>query len=568
MNTLIAPLLSLSIAATAVAQESGSVLRLVPKDAVVVAQVDAPGKWSSTFAETRLGAFLAGPTVQDLIEPLRREFEAAMAEDSDAPAEVRELAKLVLESRGRFTIAFDLDVHADREPTLRALLAYRPADGEDDRLETVLTRLLEIVADETDAVVSDQPFGDLTLRTLERVGGPEPAFATMPLRIGEEIAMFMWNGERESIEQWARLDPGERMDPEANLEGSFAVRATLGPVITAFTDILAAEADGSFDVRQLFEQLGFLSLDRAELSITPEAEFVTMDVAVEWKGDGGVLEMLVPEQGSRPQLLDLAPRHIASWGVSTMRIPVFYDVIADIWDANADMVPMTREDAEASFAEHFKVRLREDLIDHLGGELLQAAPTQDGEFDVDDPMAGIAGQCFALQLKDAKAFGESFETMLRARGMHAARKTTDYRGFKLHQMRLAGFIQLDYVITDRVFAISINTKDPVALRAVLDEEAARRAGDEVAAFSEPVATRLEHVQDGWNGISVADMTLMFEGFRAAAAEDFSAGDMPPDLAQVLEASETLESALRDAELMRVVVTTWATPGRLRYRAVW
>jgi len=75
-------------------------------------------------------------------------------------------------------------------------------------------------------------------------------------------------------------------------------------------------------------------------------------------------------------------------------------------------VPITFDDAMQGFAEATKVRLKEDLIDQLGKEILMvqdvaAAMSSDPADLEENPAAMFRGSVFGISLRDGKAAGRA-----------------------------------------------------------------------------------------------------------------------------------------------------------------
>lgn len=564
-NTPIAAALPLWLAGFAAAQEVTSALQLVPKDVVLLVQADAPGKWIEDYADTRVGRLIAGPTVQGLIEPLREGWEAGANEPGMTVVQ-RELVDLLAGSHARLTLAMDVELGGPQPEGWMMFAMHATRECERERFEALQIGAAELVAKRQGGVIADRPFGAFDLRVVDAGETANPRFTSMPFRVGNDVVVLMWSGAIDHIERLAHLAPSERLDLGTPLEGSLSARIAANDLLRPFWQETADELDVPFDPMSVLEQFGLLSLERIELRLGPAGEFVTLDIEVTWRGDGGVLRTLVPEPRAALQLVDLVPRHLPDWRVMTLRLPVLYDLITDV-RADVRRVPVPGDDGEAAFAEQFGVRPREDLLEHLGDELLQVTELGDfGETELGRTLPASPGLCFAIELTDRDAFAESLETIIRSRGLHAARKTTDYRGFELHRMRLAGIAFIDYAITDSVFAFSINAPDATALRAVLDEAAARRAGEPTPGFPPAIASRLEECEGGWSGISATDLTMLFDFLRAHV--DSTAADESATSRRFIDVAGRLEVALREARLLRPVATTRAEPGRIRYRVVW
>jgi hypothetical protein len=522
---------------------------------------------------------LSSPDVRDLLAPLREEFEAGLDEMREAgDADANEALDLALASRGRITVAidFDLDVADDRDgPQYRALFALTPGPDEDgERLAELLRRLAEQAVIEEGRSITEQAFGERLLQVAEPMPGEGDAapFASLPQWIDGSVLMFVWTGEPEGIEAWGALPEAARFEASTRLDGALAARISAGTRIRELLDQIDEEEQPFLDPRAILDGLGLLAFRSAELQLAADGEFVAFDFDLRWEGASPLFEIMVPEAPGRLQLLDLVPRTAPVWGVSTFRAGRLFDLLAGLWDEFAPMLPIGREDAESMFADEFKVRLREDLVDHLGDEMMTVSDQNTIEDeDVDDPLFMFSAQSYAFELRDAKAFAASFETLLRARGLHAARKTTDYRGFAVQRLRLGGIVVLDYAITDRLFIMALNSKDPSHLRAILDEEALRAAGEPVLEMPAEIRARVPAGLGELASISVLDATFLTEIFRtgmlAAAAEE-GLDPLPPEFAEILEVVDRLEAAVRDAKLARLVSLGWAEPGRLRARLVW
>src|SRR5262249_34928217 len=136
---------------------------------------------------------------------------------------------------------------------------------------------------------------------------------------------------------------------------------------------------------------------------------------------------------TRPRLLAFVPPAADQFSASAVDFAAVWTALAKVWDGVADVVPLKREDAEQAFERACKVRLKEDLIDHLGKEVLTVKGAADAEPGDAEPngsemtamMGAFRGMCIAVSLRSGAAFGESLEKLVRARGLHAARKTED-----------------------------------------------------------------------------------------------------------------------------------------------
>src|SRR5204862_200381 len=82
------------------------------------------------------------------------------------------------------------------------------------------------------------------------------------------------------------------------------------------------------------------------------------------------------------------------------------------------------------------------------------------------------------------------------RGLHAARKTEEYAGTKVHRLRVG--VEIEYAVTDDLLLLGFGNSAGAqkSLRAVLDERAARAAGKPAAEPTAGVKERLTRLPDG------------------------------------------------------------------------
>jgi hypothetical protein len=278
------------------------------------------------------------------------------------------------------------------------------------------------------------------------------------------------------------------------------------------------------------------------------------------------------------KLLRYLPAGADAFSVMAFDLGALYRVVEGVWSAMGEFAPMPFEDAIAAAAEELKVRPKEDLIDHLGNGLLQVVDSAAlAEADLDDPMAGLAG-CFVLPLRDGKAFGESLEKALRARGMHAARKTEDYEGAKVHRLRVAGMIELEYAVTDDLLLLALGAETSrQQLRGVLD---ARRQGgsDKLPASVQPYVDALPK---GWNGLSATQFATTLTAMSRAFAmleerggfddEEEGAEDGAEEramLTMIRDLTAKLGGELERLGLGLMVGATYTDPNRIAGRVLW
>jgi hypothetical protein len=217
-----------------------------------------------------------------------------------------------------------------------------------------------------------------------------------------------------------------------------------------------------------------------------------------------------------------------------------------------------------------KVRLGDDLIAHLGKQLLTVGEgNAAAELDVDDPSSAFEGLCYGITLTDAGAFAESLETLIRARGLHVSRKSEDYQGFEVHRISFFG-TQFNYTVTDRVFVIGLGEPGAAELRAILDESSSRRAGTPPRPMPEAIEQRLDHALAAWDGIGVGDLAVLGDTLLSSMESALTAdhGEIPPDFATARGIATAVMELLTRYELADLVTVTKTDGDEYRTQMIW
>jgi hypothetical protein len=123
------------------------------------------------------------------------------------------------------------------------------------------------------------------------------------------------------------------------------------------------------------------------------------------------------------------------------------------------------------------------------------------------------GSCFVVPLRDAKLAAQNLDKALRARGMHAARKTEDYGDTKIYSLRLLGMMRVEYAFAADVFVLGLGDGEATRknLRSVLDTVAARGKGGAATELSAAVQARLQGWPENWASIDVGDYSDVLDG---------------------------------------------------------
>ncbi len=539
--------------------------RFVPADSFLVVRTAAPAKWKQKFAKTQMAKLFQAPS----LEPAMTEFSKALDAGierirSTGKLDADVIQSLIRDYAGDITVAMQLDwddlsaaMMEDRPPAMSMIVALSP-DGAFD-LASVAAAVEKAVEQsaENRRPMKDLTVGDVRLRI---TSDGDSVQASVPAIVDGQLVMLFANDLEHAAPKMLAAD--KRFEGAIG-DKAFYARAHLAPAVSAFLTALDEQVGAMvpFELSQVMSDLGLSALDGGTLSIdaTDKRTIVEMEMNLS-DGDPGLFgAMLVQEQ---PKMLRLVPANSEAFNVSHANLGAVYSVVAKVWEQFGDQAPMTMEDAEAAFAEACKVRLKEDLLAHLGSEVVTLQSHDEVDPDAEqDPTNVVATTCFVVALKDGKAFGQSLETLLRARGMHAARKTEEYADQKIHRLRVAGLLEVEYAVTDDALLLVIGENEGSSrnLRAVLD---VKKQGGEGPAILQKV---VGDAPAGWTGVSVSPIGGLFSTVKQIMKQ--AARDDQDGRAQTVNAIlGTLDAVVADAKQLGIehaVSTTYTTARSIR-----
>jgi hypothetical protein len=553
------------------AQTKPSPFRFVPADSMVVVRLAAPAAWKQQFATTQLTKWFRGDALAPLVGMASQGIDQgldALRQSGKFDADL--LAKLLDEYRGEVVLSVQLDVaglveamQSGESPPISMTLALLP-DGAFDL--AALATAVEKAMDEDAPPTRDLTVGDHQLRGMLDGGGDG---ITVPTMIDGALVVFGGDDLEKSLPKLLAADGRWQGDAAPH---ALSVEVKLGSAISTFGEFVDETGMAPISVTALVDKLGFGAIDGLAFTVAAAGKQVEGAMTVDFgTGSRGIFDAMTGP-ATAPKVLRYLPPSAESFSANVVKLGVVYDVVAAVWAEFGDAVPMTFADAEKAFAEAAKVRLKEDLIAHLGDELvvlqdMAAMGAGAAEADEDDPLAGLQGMCFALTLRDGKAFGDSLETALRSRGLHAGRKTEEYDGTKVHRLALAGVFEIEYAATDDLLLVGLGKDDSSkrALRSMLDAKKSPGDGDVPAGLKDAVAA----MPGGWNGVQVTRMSgylgAMIGAARAGMAQ---ADDVPAAAAMVLDTLERAAGELSRLGLDNMVTTTYTTPKGFASRFRW
>jgi hypothetical protein len=566
---------SLVLLAAVSAQEKTS-FRFVPADAQVVFRLDAPARWQARFADTKVARLLASEAVAPWLAKGKAAFDEGMeAARAKGEVDVDAVQRFLADYRGEIVVAVHLDL--DRLPAalendepvpFRGTIALTP-DGTFDLAAfcAAMAKTLE----QTESNVRDLVVGEHTFRVSEAENG---FTGSLPAMVDGHCVFVFGNDLETSAARL--LGAADRMAAPA-ADAPLWCHADVRGVMLWLQELArqgTAEDGMPIDGGDLVRELGLMAIESFSTSIAPDGDRVAWDFTI---GTGvehrGLLDVVATD-GDAAKLLRWLPPGADSFSALAFDLGPLYSLVQRVWAAVGDDAPLSFDDAMAAFQEATKVRLKEDLLDHLGkgAMILQdvgAALDVEAMMEEveDNPMGAALNACYVFSLRDGKAFGDAIETLLRARGLHAARKSEEYQGTKIHRLRLAGVIELEYAVTADLLLLAAGHGEAPgqSLRGVLDARA-QGASEELGKISAVAA-----LPKGWVGLSVSPIARTLTSVRSMMTSLEQMGELPDPERRVLEVMEWLGQFAGELErsgLGTLVSATYADARQLKMRILW
>jgi hypothetical protein len=575
MKPSFAPLAALALLGVASAQQP-SPFRFVPADAQFVLRVASPARWHQQFVGSKFANLLASDAVAPWLAKGRDGLAAAMAEAREkGGVDVDVVERWLAEYRGDMVFAISVDFTKvgaaiqNGEPPPMVFSLTLPPDGKFD-LATLAATIAKSAEAEDEAELRDLTIGEHKLRGSET--GPGMTI-TLPTLIDGHLVML---GGFDLEKQGARWLADEDRMTAAREETSLWGRAELEGAMSALIEFAATagEENGApMDIARLLRDLGLGAIESCTGSIARHADGAALDLALATKTENRGLLDLFPAELDAAKMLRWLPPGVDAYSVTPFDVGALYGLVERIWGGLADVVPMTFDDAMAAMAEATKVRLKEDLLDHVGKGLMvvqnvasAVTPEAIAAAADEENLFGSAAGCYGLLLRDGKAFGASLETLLRSRGLHAARKSEDYAATKVHRLRLAGLVELEYAVTEELLLIAIGGEEPGnQLRGVLD---ARTAGA-AANLPKAAAAHVAALPKGWIGLQVSPIGQMLRSIgQAVEALAKSEGAATESVEEITGVMRTLGDALEAVGLGTMVGAIYIEPTQIKVRTLW
>lgn len=571
MRTLYA--LPLSLLLCALPAQDKSPFRFVPADANFVVRISSPAKWQQQFAKAQITKLFQSQTLAPMVGMMQEGYAQAIEElRGQGTIDADLIDALVTTYTGDIVIAAKVDLsnleemmQTGEQPEFEVVMSLSP-DGSFDLAK--IAAEVEKAADKNPpsrGKVRELSVGNLKTRILEQDDGPN---MSLPTLVDGHLVMFLGSKLEPQINR-AMAATGHYTG--GNATASMFVHAELGSLMKAMTAAMGAAMDtegAPFDVAEMMRTLGLESVQNFDMSLAADGEHMQLDYEIGLAGELGLLGAMVADQPST-KLLRAVPDDVENFGLMTLDTKVLFATIAKAWKVMGDEAPMSWDDAMAAATEATKVRLKEDVIDHLGAQVLMLNPTsKDGAEDEAEgnplQMALQTMPVMAIELKNGKAFAESLETMLRSAGLHAARKTEEYQGQKVYKLSVGGMAQVEYTVTDDMLLLSVRNDEvgARALRSALD--ASKSAEGEMPAR---IKSLVAGMPEGWSGLSVMSMSETFKGVSKAMQMQAQMGaeELPPQAEMMFGMLQSLGEEMKRLGIDRAVGTTHTSKNGMRMR---
>lgn len=571
MRTLYA--LPLSLLLCALPAQDKSPFRFVPADANFIVRISSPAKWQQQFAKAQITKLFQSQTLAPMVGMMQEGYAQAIEElRGQGTIDADLIDALVTTYTGDIVIAAKVDLsnleemmQTGEQPEFEVVMSLSP-DGSFDLAK--IAAEVEKAADKNPpsrGKVRELSVGNLKTRILEQDDGPN---MSLPTLVDGHLVMFLGSKLEPQINR-AMAATGHYTG--GNATASMFVHAELGSLMKAMTAAMGAAMDtegAPFDVAEMMRTLGLESVQNFDMSLAADGEHMQLDYEIGLAGELGLLGAMVADQPST-KLLRAVPDDVENFGLMTLDTKVLFATIAKAWKVMGDEAPMSWDDAMAAATEATKVRLKEDVIDHLGAQVLMLNPTsKDGAEDEAEgnplQMALQTMPVMAIELKNGKAFAESLETMLRSAGLHAARKTEEYQGQKVYKLSVGGMAQVEYTVTDDMLLLSVRNDEvgARALRSALD--ASKSAEGEMPAR---IKSLVAGMPEGWSGLSVMSMSETFKGVSKAMQMQAQMGaeELPPQAEMMFGMLQSLGEEMKRLGIDRAVGTTHTSKNGMRMR---
>lgn len=548
--------LPLLVATAAVAQADPS--RFAPADSLAVVRWQWGSRWTKELGPTRIGKALAdAPFVAALQQAMTPLAEVMPAPLTDF---LKGLPGALEGYDGEVVAALRLDpatlakaMRDNRPPAMAAVLALGP-DGDTD-LEALAQKLNALLPREG-AVGTRLADRDVDVHHFDML-----QVSTFAVRDGCVVAVAGLDLATQGEWFLAPSQPPIELSPEAR-RAIVSAHLELGGLMKVVPDLLPDMRLPAEAVQSLWRLYGIGTLRGGGFLLRAVGDRTEQEAWLDFDdGERGLFDVVLPARTARPALLRFLPAGTRSFTSRPFDPRALQSLYTRTWAALGDAVPMPRDQFEAEFTRMLKVRLDEDLLALLGDEYLSIldlglvvdpdAEEQDAVTEKVDEKFGDT--CYVIALRDGQRFQKSLETALRARGLHAGRKSEEYAGTKLHRLKVLGAFPIEYAVTDTFLVIGVGAGEGTArnVRGVLDAAAAVGNGASGTPLPDDVAAMMTGLPEGHCGVDATSLLEAIDGMLAnfatletmLAGEGMELADVEGPWAELVAVSKPLRKAL-------------------------
>ncbi len=513
--------------------------RFVPANSAFVMRMASPAKMRQQFSQTQMAKLGETESLAPMMDMMSQQLDMTMDMMRDSGMFDADLADGLLNTwMGDIVFAAQVDwddmmdaMEYGETPPISFVVSLT-SDGSFD-LSAVASEFESLVENTTpEGTLTDMPVGDWTMRRTnngEKFEGLDQLDATLPMMIDGHLVMIGSSRLEKDAPKLLAKDARFAFDGDAPL----FVHADVGRMMSSMMDVDAAGMP--FDPAAILDMIGLSAIQNVTMTLRPDGKALAGDVSIGMTEDGrGIFDMM--SKGNQPpKLLNAVPAQSEAFAVSSTDMKVLYTTISEIWSLFEEMVPMTFDEAMDEFAAMTKIRLKEDLFDNLGGEMMivqdiDALKEVDLDEIADNPLAAYTGGVYGLSLSDGAKFEAALDTMIRSRGMHVGRKTESYANAKIYRMAIAGLIDVEYSINNNLLLISIGGAESASriIRDIIDT----RANSE--SQRPEILTKLANkLPENWNSISVMNIGTTLDGVMTTLQMAMEANPDMSDMSEIM-----------------------------------
>lgn len=495
-----------------------SVFDLIPANTHIVISIGGPAALAEKFAGTRamklFGSDAFAKVLRKHWQPMERTLKKKLDEHS---FDLDTLLGQLHDYRGDIVVTWHLGDKAidfsapPRQVTFTVLL------GPDDNLplQKLCDNVAEAIKETQGDRVEELEFEGRRFFRMQ-TGRRGRNHLLLPFMHRQHLCLMVCNDPQAALRRLLNPEQKPTYRPQAPLadKAMFADVNLQSLMALMRRSLQRLDENEDSEWNSLFDDLGGRCLERLQLMVAARPPYLVYEIRLQLNNRNlGLLSALFPEQPGTSPLGTMLPGDIQSAATFYLSLPRLHAAAEQALEGRTDL-PFRFSSLGEQFESVFELRLKEDVLAHVGGHvLLMEHATMDRE-DVDEgdlfnPVAELVRElspyCLAVSLEDAGAFGNSLERMLRKRGLHAARKTRDYKAFKMREVNLAG-VPLHYTVTSRALLLALGDGGGLrAMRSALDCESRVVKGEPGPGLRRDVEERVAIEPDPRYGIGYDDL---------------------------------------------------------------